>query len=436
MPAEVLRLRRWARVVLVPVGLIGAALSFASIYEAALPSYGPVLAAGFPFLVDFLILGASLQYIAGAKVGRPRAGWRLTAHAGVAGTLVLNAFAAPDLLHLPWHVIAPAVWSVLVEMTAREVLGEWRASHQVPADRIPVRLWLTAPVESARTWLLMARVGAVSHRTARVDVGVMAAAGEALRLALPGRRPRRVRRIIRRQLRAGSLPPADVLTSLGWSDSSTTLVTDPALVLRATLLGVLTPAGRSVPGPQDGALRATIEVVAAGDRPAAAAGTLAPAVREPVAAGQPLFVTPPAAASAPPSTAASAPAAVMPPTLVPALGDAPVEEETLFPDALDAPRRPFNDPIFLAPRPAAPEHAHDDAQEPVADGAPAATVRESTGDRPSDAVALLRAEPGLTAVDLAVRLRALGWVLSDRTANRVFAEARHYLRPGRLSAVQ
>jgi len=84
----------------------------------------------------------------------------------------------------------------------------------------------------------------------------------------------------------------------------------------------------------------------------------------------------------------------------------------------------------------APEHADAEAHEPVADGAPAPAVRESTGDRPSDAVALLRAEPGLTAADLAVRLRALGWVLSDRTANRVFAEARHYLRPGRLSAVQ
>ena len=42
-PAEpdVTRLRMWARVVLVPVGLIGAALSFASIYEAARPTYGP-----------------------------------------------------------------------------------------------------------------------------------------------------------------------------------------------------------------------------------------------------------------------------------------------------------------------------------------------------------------------------------------------------------
>jgi hypothetical protein len=269
----------------------------------------------------------------------------------------------------------------------------------------------------------------------------MAAAGEALRLALPGRRPRRVRRIIRRQLRAGSLPPADVLTSLGWSDSSTTLVTDPALVLRATLLGVLTPATRALPGSHDGTLRATVEVVAATDRPAAA-GEPAPAARElPVSAAQPaaaLFVTAPAAPPEPASAAAasSAPTAPMPPTLVPALGGAHGEDETLFPDALDAPRRPFNDPIFLAPRPVVADQADAEAHDPVADGAPAPAVRESTGDRPSDAVALLRAEPGLTAADLAVRLRVLGWVLSDRTANRVFAEARHYLRPGRLSAVQ
>jgi peptidoglycan/LPS O-acetylase OafA/YrhL len=176
-PREVVRLRRSARVVLVPVAVIGAVLSFAGIYEAAAPSYGPVLSAGFPFLVDFLILGASLQYIAGAKVGRPRAGWRLTAHAGVAGTLVLNAMAAQDLAHLPWHVVAPAVWSVLVEMSAREVIGEYRALRRAPADRIPARLWFTAPVESTRTWLLMARSGARSHAEARVDVGVLAAAG-------------------------------------------------------------------------------------------------------------------------------------------------------------------------------------------------------------------------------------------------------------------
>ncbi len=403
--ADVARLRLWARIVLVPVGVIGAALSFASIYEAALPSYGPVLAAGFPFLVDFLILGVSLQYIAGARVGRPRMGWRLTAHAGVAGTLLLNGLAARDLEHLPWHVVAPAVWSVLVEMSAREVVGEYRATRRSPADRIPARLWFTAPVESSRTWLLMARNGVPSHATARVDVGVLAAAGEALRLALPGRRPRRVRRIIERQLRAGSLPPGQVLASLGWTDASSELVTDPATVLRATLMGVL----------------------AAGPAPDVPTTTAAPAAP----AAVPVEAVPPGAGSddvgavpaveAVPAVAAVAVAEVR--AVTPAASGM-----TGAPGAnageLDAPRRPFNDPIFLAPTPA-----------PVlaTDSSPAGAT--STGDRPSDAVALLRAQPHLGALELGQRLRELGWVLDDGTARQVHAQARHYLR-GPLTAVR
>jgi hypothetical protein len=89
---------------------------------------------------------------------------------------------------------------------------------------------------------------------------------------------------------------------------------------------------------------------------------------------------------------------------------------------LDAPRRPFNDPIFLAPAPVP------DPDEPPA-------VLASTGDRPSDAVALLRAEPHLGAVELGQRLRELGWVLDERTARQVHAQARHYLR-GPLTAVR
>ena len=398
VPPGVHRLRVWARSVLVPVGLIGAALSFASIYQAALPTYGPVLAAGFPFLVDFLILGASLQYIAGARVGRPRVGWRLTAHAGVAGTLLLNALAARDLAHLPWHVVAPAVWSVLVEMSAREVVGEYRATRRAPVDRIPGRLWLTAPVESTRTWLLMARTGRSSHADARADVGVLAAAGEALRLALPGRRPRRVRKIIRRQLRAGSLPPGDVLASLGWTEASSELVSDPATVLRATLTGVLAPT-RSVAAAPQPATAAVVPI------PASPPGRAWPigAVAAPAAA--PVVTAAPAAAARPSPSGASVAAG--------APGEA--AEAT----ALDAPRRPFNDPIFLAP---------------VHDAEPATEHVATTGDRPSDAVALLRADPRLDAAGLAERLRALGWVLDDRTARQVHAQARHYLR-GPLTAV-
>lgn len=236
LPEQARVLRVWALVVLVPVAVIGAVLSFQSLYRAAVPVFGDRLALGFPLLVDFLILGASLQYVAGAKVGRPLPGWRLTAHAGVVGTLALNAMAASSVGEVPWHVTAPAVWSVLVELTAREVLGQWRATHSVVGERIPARLWVTAPVESARTWLRLVRRLDGEQARARLDVGVHAAAVEALKLALPQRRARRVRRILQRQLRAGSLSPAAVLGPLGWTDTTQGLPDlTPQGVLRAVL---------------------------------------------------------------------------------------------------------------------------------------------------------------------------------------------------------
>jgi len=233
------RLRRWSVVVLSIVAAAGAVLSYRSLYEYAVPLFGPVLAVGFPVLVDFLVLGASLAYVAGARVGRPQAGWRLTAHAGVAGTIVLNALAAASPAEVPLHVTAPIVWSVLVEMTAREVLGQWRAVHVVPADRIPLTLWASAPMESARTALLMARTGTTNATTARTLVGVHAAAREALTLALPSLSARSARRVLRRQLRAGSLTPAAALDAIGWTGPTTGTV-DPADAVRAALRAVIT----------------------------------------------------------------------------------------------------------------------------------------------------------------------------------------------------
>jgi hypothetical protein len=69
-------------------------------------------------------------------------------------------------------------------------------------ERIPARLWLTAPIESIRTWLRQGRTGVLDHADTRVDSGLHAAAGEALRLARPGRKGRRVGRMLGRQLRA------------------------------------------------------------------------------------------------------------------------------------------------------------------------------------------------------------------------------------------
>ena len=230
-------LRLIAGVILAVVAACGAVLSYRSLYVAAVPTFGR-LAYGFPVLVDALVLGASLQYVAGVRAGRPRPGWRWTAHAGVAGTVALNALAAPTPGAVPWHVTAPLVWSVLVELTARDALGDWRAEHRVPQDRIPGRLWLTAPVESARTWLRMARMGVADHGAARTGVGVHAAAVEALRLSLPHRSGREVRRVLARQLRAGSLAPVQVLDAIGWSGGQVS-ARDPGQVLRSALAAVL-----------------------------------------------------------------------------------------------------------------------------------------------------------------------------------------------------
>jgi hypothetical protein len=242
------RLGMWARVVLVPVAVIGAVLSFRSLYLAAVPTFGEYLAAGFPLLVDLLILGASLQYVAGAKIGRPMAGWRLTAHAGVGGTLILNALAANELGQVPWHITAPAVWAVLVELTAKQVLGEWKATHTAKADTISLPLWMTAPIESVRTRLLMFRTGITNAHQARIAVGVNAAAREALRLALPRWNARRVRRIINRQLRAGSLTPVAILRPLGWTKGGVVLNNArPDVILQAVLQEVLDPGSPPAP---------------------------------------------------------------------------------------------------------------------------------------------------------------------------------------------
>jgi hypothetical protein len=204
----------------------------------------------------------------------------LTAHAGVAGTVALNALAAPTVAEIPWHVTAPIVWSVLVELTARTVLGEWRAQHKPTLDRVPARLWVTAPVESARVWLRLARRVEGDQAAARLEVGAYAAAVEALRASIPGRQGRAARRILRRQLRAGTLAPSAVLASCGWL-APTSGPRAPQAVLRAALGAALG---------QDEAGLVTVEVVAvrALDAPATVQETgAAEAVPEPAPALEP-----------------------------------------------------------------------------------------------------------------------------------------------------
>ena len=216
----------WNRIaiaVLPVVAAVGAVLSWGSLYEAAargLGAHAPtpfginLVGAAFPLLVDALILGASARYVAGVQAGRPVGGWRLAAHCGVAGTVALNAAAAPRPADIPWHVTAPIVWSVLVELVARDVLGELRAAQPVAAlGRIPVRLWVTAPAESVRISWRIARTGAADPDAARAETERCAAARDHLAVVHPGPARWRMRRQISRRLWAGALDPA-ALTDL------------------------------------------------------------------------------------------------------------------------------------------------------------------------------------------------------------------------------
>jgi hypothetical protein len=239
--------KRWNRIaisVLPLVAAVGAVLSWGSLYQAAATALGAhapapfginLAGAAFPMLVDALILGASARYVAGVQAGRPVGGWRIAAHAGVTGTVLLNAAASPTLADIPWHVTAPIVWSVMVELVARDILGELReVSTTRRGDRIPWRLWLTSPAESARVSWRIARTGDTDVDAVRAVTERAAAARDHLATALPGRRHRRTRRQITRRLWAGALDPATLVDLIDTHPSPAGL---HGAVLRAVATG-------------------------------------------------------------------------------------------------------------------------------------------------------------------------------------------------------
>lgn len=240
-------IRNGAILVLILVGFVGFALSFETLWQAAIPAFGP-LALGFPLLADLMIVGCLLQYIRTARMNAPMNGWRLAAHAGVAGTIFLNIVASPVHL-IPWHVVPPVVWSVLCELVARQVLGQYKRTLNAPAEHISLRLWFTAPKQSAQAWLRRARVNAGESW---VSVAVLSDARSCVNACVADPA---VRRVLKRQLRAGSLAPGDVLSVVGWHPGATDQPT-PEEALRAALSlslarvpGVPTPVSLGIEGP-------------------------------------------------------------------------------------------------------------------------------------------------------------------------------------------
>lgn len=223
---------RFGALVLALVAVIGAVLSFDNLRQAAAVYVGPDLAWAFPALVDALILGCTLRYVAGLRRGRFVPGYRVLAHAGIAATVYLNALASQDAGGIPWHVAPPLAWACILELAARDALGEYQATHHLERTRIPGRLWFTQPLTAFRVALQMTRTGGRDYVAAMREISLVEAACEALRLTLPGWRALRVRRIVRRYIRRGILTPDRVLEVTGECAS-------PGETLRAVLDDVL-----------------------------------------------------------------------------------------------------------------------------------------------------------------------------------------------------
>lgn len=210
---------------LVGIGAAGLVNSWGAMYSAALAhTRGTNLgsaqvmgtsislaAATLPAVIDLLIVAASMRYLIGVRRRIPVAGWRITAHAAIAASVLMNAAAAERPSDWAWHVVAPLSLSVVIELFVRELLGTLgEVRREGRSDRIPLRLWITAPVESVRTWLMIARRVTGVQATARAETGQRRAAMLLVRIVLPGREHAATRRTLATLTRTGALTPSAV----------------------------------------------------------------------------------------------------------------------------------------------------------------------------------------------------------------------------------
>ena len=219
---------------------VAAWLSYASVRSRAVEVFGAAGGSAFPALLDTGVFVATEYYLATVRSNRPQHGFRVLAHALIAVTITLNVSVATDWRAALFHAVPPAVFAMLVELRARKELGDTRAAEGRP-DRIPLRLWLTSPIESAKLSLWVARDA--SYSVERASRERYLTARRALRIAVPGLlgNPRLARGLVRRQLRAGTLDPRALVAATGLDREAR----EPGAeaVLQVALVAALTASG-------------------------------------------------------------------------------------------------------------------------------------------------------------------------------------------------
>ena len=190
---------------LLGVAVIGFSVSFQTIALLArkhgLPGW-PVL---YPVLVDVGILAMIVESRKAIAARRSDIVPRLLAWALIGLTIYVNAHGAPphDWLGRALHVVGPALWAALLELTRWRKLARRRS---LEGDRIPRSRWLMSPWRTLAMWrrMVLHHVTSYPEAVAREDARLL---GIDLAAAVYGKQWRRVApALLRHHLSSGTLP--------------------------------------------------------------------------------------------------------------------------------------------------------------------------------------------------------------------------------------
>jgi hypothetical protein len=197
------------------VSLGAAVLSYYHARSFFLPFMGAAGASATPLMLDAVVFWLASACIRQAQAGRPLPMLRLGAYAVLALAITANALGGATLWERVFMALPAALFGFLTEARTRLALYHHRAEHA--DERLRARLWLRHPVRTSRAWLWLARQSAPAFDRASAERDRLAAARDAVRLALPGRSRaiRRARSGVLRELNAGRLSPAAAVKASG-----------------------------------------------------------------------------------------------------------------------------------------------------------------------------------------------------------------------------
>ncbi len=201
------------------VSVGAAALSYAHARTFFLPFMGAVGATVTPLMLDAVVYWLATAAVRQARQGRPLPMLRLGAYALLSLSVTANALGGATWPERLFMALPAALFGYLTEVQIRLALYEHRAERG-ESDRLGLLLWLRHPVRSTRAKLWQARQHATAFDAAAAERDRLAAARDAVRLAMPGRsrEVRRARNGVLRELNAGRLAPAAAVAASGLMD--------------------------------------------------------------------------------------------------------------------------------------------------------------------------------------------------------------------------